>query len=191
MVKPSEPHRALMKSNVLFLGYSPPTPGQLELNALTDPLRKAYPAHATNELDGIDSYLTIYTSGIQLQLVDGRNPPVFWFPIQNLYLAAANKCVNYLDPDTGEVRDSEFVELARPEAQESSHAPLFSFISQQFKGKETQVYTFMAKNDEAAFGLVEAAKFAYENKSGHTTNQIPSEVSNVIFIYCSFSNNIQ
>jgi len=177
MAPSSQPHKKLAKYNVLFLGHSAPTPNATELDTLRDPLRKAYPAHSTNELEGINSFLTIFTSGIQLQLVDGRNPPVFWFPIQNLYLAAANKCVNYLDPSTGQVHNSHFAELSSPEAQQSSHAPLFSFISRKTQVPGLQCYTFLTKNDDSAFELVEAARFAFINKSGHTNSRIPSEVS--------------
>lgn len=177
MVKPSQPHRVLVKSNVLFLGYSAPTPNAVELEALRNPLKKAYPAHVADEIEGINAWLTIYTSGIQLQLVDGQNPPVFWFPIQNLYIAAANKCVNYIDPNTGKVRESEFVAMEKPEAQQSSHAPLFSFISQANRGQPMQCYTFMTNTEESAFSLVNAAEFAYTNKSGHSNSKLPQEVS--------------
>ena len=177
MVRPTDQHTLLCKSNVLFLGYSPPTPNELELRALSEPLRKAYPpVQNLNEIEGINAYVTIFSSGIQLQHVDGRDPLVFWFPIQNLYLAAANQCVTYYN-SAGEITESKFVELSKPEAQNNSHAPLFSFISQISGGSEMQAYTFMTKSDAAAFALVEAAKTAYEDKSGHVEGRIPSEVS--------------
>lgn len=176
MVKPPLPHSVLVKCNVLFLGHAPPTPNQSGMKALTEPLRKAYPAHATNEVEGINSWLTIYTSGIQLQLVDSHNPPVFWFPIQNLYIAAANKCVNHVNAATGVIQDSRFVGLEKQEAEESSHAPLFSIISRTSQSSSMECYTFMTKNDESALALVEAAENAYRDKGGHTTERIPSEV---------------
>lgn len=166
-----------MKCNVLFLGKSDPSrDAENDLDSLNGPLKKAYPAHNSDEISGIDSYITIYTSGILLQLVSGSNPPLFWFPIQNLYIAAANKCVNYIDPQTNQVRNSKFVELGTSEGSQSSHAPLFSFISRGSEDGVQQCYTFMTQNDEAAFSLVDNARHAYSNRSGHTSAMIPSEV---------------
>jgi len=66
------PHRVLCKCHVCYLGYSSPDPGTKELEALQGPLSRAYTAR-NDEIKGIDAWLTIYTSGIQLQLVDKRN----------------------------------------------------------------------------------------------------------------------
>lgn len=177
MVIGTEPHRSLSHCNVLYLGYSPPSAGVTGLSALDSPLRKAYPIHNGDELRGINSLITIYTSGIQLQLIGTSRPTVFWFPIQNLYITAANKLVNLVDKTTGQVQESRFVELNKPEAERSTHAPLFSFIMSQGSNQAMHCYTFMTRSNDMAMTLVEAAKHAYMNKAGHSTNTIPASVS--------------
>lgn len=171
----SQPHKLLFQCNVLFLGKSDPSDVE-GLKALNDPLSQAYPISTNEAVSGIDSWLSVYTSGILLQLVDGPNPPIFWFPIQNLYIAAANKRVNYIDSDTREIQGTKFVELGEQEAQQSSHAPLFSFIARGSTDGRQQCYTFLASNDNTAFSLVDNAEYAYKNKSGHTNTIIPAEV---------------
>ena len=171
----SQPHKRLFQCNVLFLGRSDPSNVE-GLAALNEPLQQAYPVSTSEAVSGIDSWLSIYTSGILLQLVDGPNPPVFWFPIQNLYIAAANKRVNYINADTREVQDTKFVELGESEAQQSSHAPLFSFISRSSGSGAQKCYTFLVSNDNTAYSLVDNAEYAYKNKSGHTDTMIPTEV---------------
>lgn len=172
----TEPFRTLYSSNVFYLGHSAPSPGATGSDALIQPLRNAYPAHASDEIEGINAWLTIYPSGIQLQLVGSRRPIVYWFPIQNLYITAAMKCVNFLNPG-GQVERSTFIRLTEPEASKSSQGPLFTFICKLNRGDDLQCYTFLTKNDETALNLVDTLKNAFTNKAGHSERTIPDKVS--------------
>lgn len=175
-----EPHRALMTSNVLYLGNSECERGATGIAALKEPLKQSYPVHESDVIQGIDAFLTIYTSGIQLQL--GSSPAVYWFPIQNLYLAAAMKCVNKFDGN-GRLISSKFVELNEPESQQSSHAPLFAFINKPTSQGRVLCHAFMTKNNDTALSLVEAARTAYMNDSGHANEAIPVEVGRISVNY--------
>lgn len=172
----TSPFKTLHRCNVLYLGYSAPATGITGIDTLIEPLTRAYPAHITDEIEGINAWLTVYTSGIQLQLAGSKRPIVFWFPIQNLYISAAMKCVNYMNPSR-QLEKSSFVRLTEPDATKSSHAPLFAFICKLNQGDDLQCYTFLTKNDETALNLVDSVKYAYTNKAGHTNDTLPDKVS--------------
>lgn len=61
-------YRKLLKTRVCFLGYRAPEPNTEGLASLQSPLAKAYQGNK-GYVKGIDAWLTIYVSGIQLQLV--------------------------------------------------------------------------------------------------------------------------
>lgn len=171
-------HKKLTKCHVLFLGNSAPEETRKGLKALQQPLMKCYPVDHPSEVHGIDSWLTVFTSGVLLQLVGrkGENAPVIWFPIQNLHVAAAVKCINYVDAQ-GRRRKTEFIDINELAAQKSSHPPLFSMIVRKTSGKKVlQCYSFLVKDEEPAVTLVDAARYAFENRGGWSDGHPPEEV---------------
>jgi len=173
-------HRLLTKCHVLFLGSSVPTETSRGLDALQAPLMRCYPVDKATQIKGIDAWLSIYSSGILLQLVADRgpSPPVIWFPIQNMYVVAATKCVNYIDAQTNQRFDSRFMEINDPAAKKSSHPPLFSMIVRKTTGRKVlQCYSFLTQDEAPAVAMVEAAHYAFEDKSGWAEGHPPMEVS--------------
>lgn len=174
------PHRKLTKCHVLFLGNSAPEQSGRGLKALQEPLMRCYPVDHPTEVQGIDSWLTVFTSGVLLQMVGrkGETAPVIWFPIQNLHVAAAVKCVNYIDAQ-GRRRKTEFVDINDPTAEKSSHPPLLSIMVRKTSGKKIlQCYSFLVKDAEPAVAMVDAAKYAFVNRSGWSESHPPEEVRN-------------
>ena len=174
------PHRKLAKCHVLFLGDSTPEETKSGLKALQQPLMKCYPVDNPTQVEGIDSWITIFTSGILLQYVgnSSKQPPPIWFPIQNLYVAAATKCINYLDGHTGRRIDTEFVDINHSSAEHSSHPPLFSIIVRKSYGTRVlRCYTFLVRDERPAVAMVDAAKHAFTNESGWSDGHPPQEVS--------------
>lgn len=173
------PHRRLTKCHALFLGNSVPEESRKGLKALQQPLLRCYPVDHPHEVEGIDSWLTIFTSGILLQLVGGKGTPPdpIWFPIQNLYVAAATKCVNYVDGH-GRRMETEFADINSQAAKASTHPPLFSMIVRKTTGtKVLQCYTFLLKDKAPAVAMVDASRYAFLNKSGWSNSHPPDEVS--------------
>ncbi|XP_067932224.1 uncharacterized protein [Watersipora subatra] len=174
-----QPHRRLMKCHVLFLGDSTPEETHHGLKALQQPLMKCYPVDSPSQVEGIDSWLTVFTSGILLQYVgSGSETPLpIWFPIQNLHLAAATKCINYIDPLTGHRMETEFLDINSAEAKDSSHPPLYSFIVRRTSGKRVlRCYTFLIRDEYPAEMLVDAAKYAFTHKSGWSNDPPLEEI---------------
>jgi len=158
------PHKKLTKCHVLFLGDSTPKQSSQGLEALQQPLMTCYPVDKHNEVEGIDSWLTIFTSGILLQFVGTKTetPTPIWFPIQNLHIAAATKCVNYLHPETGQRMETEFVDINNEMAQKSSHPPLFSIIVRKASGKRIlRCYTFLVREEAPAVAMVDAVTYEF------------------------------
>lgn len=175
-----QPHKKLVKCHVLFLGDSTPEQASHGLKALQEPLMKCYPIDNPTEVEGIDSWLTIFTSGILLQYVGTKSDQTMpiWFPIQNLYLAAATKCVSYLDGRTGKRMETEFVDINNPVAERSSHPPLFSIVVRKTSGKRIlRCYTFLVRDEEPAVMMVDSAKYAFTHRSGWSNTHPPEHVS--------------
>ena len=180
------PHRRLVKCHVLFLGDSSPDYNDRGLQTLQQPLMKCYPVNNRSQIEGVDSWLTIFTSGILLQYVGTRDdkPSLIWFPIQNLHLAAATKCISYLDQHTGQRMSTEFVDINNPLADRSSHPPLFSIVVRKSSGKNVlRCYTFLVRDKNNAVMMVDAARYAFTEKSGWSNGHPPEEVSKYLDMY--------
>lgn len=180
------PHRKLVKCHVLFLGDSAPRDTNRGLAALQEPLMRCYPVNNPSHVEGIDSWLTMFTSGILLQYVGNKTskPPPIWFPIQNLFVAAATKCINYIDASTGQRKETEFVDINHPTAAKSSHPPLFSIIIRKTSGERAlRCYTFLVRDEAPAVAMVDSAKYAFTNERGWSNDHPPEQVRPHSLIY--------
>lgn len=184
----TRPHEKLAKCHVLFLGNSVPVETKRGLEAVQQPLFKCYPVEHPNEVEGIDSWLTVFTSGVLLQLIGGgkdEQPAPIWFPIQNLFVAAAVKCVSYVD-GKGNRYKTEFADINDTQAKLSSHPPIFSMIVRKSTGKRTlQCYSFLVRDERPAVTMVDAAKYAFLNQSGWSNSHPPEDVS--MYLYFGIS----
>ena len=62
----------------------------LGLEAVQQPLRERYPFDSDGDVPGIDSWLTVFSSGIAMQYVSDM-ATVTWFPISSMHVSAAVK----------------------------------------------------------------------------------------------------
>lgn len=102
-------HVPLAKCRVLYLGSSVPTETKEGLDAIQQPLRDRYPIDKDGDVPGIDAWLTVFSTGLQLQYIDERSR-CYWFPIQNLNICAAVKALVVVNGATGE-KQAKFVSL--------------------------------------------------------------------------------
>ena len=168
-------HVPLARCRVLYLGSAVPTETAVGLEAVQQPLKERYPARRDGEISGIDAWLTVYSSGMQLQYVADSNQ-VTWFPIQTLHVCAAVKCVTLINGATGESHPK-FISLDSEGAAGSSHPPMFASIMRRTIGiKVLECHVFICKSNQAAMALVQSCTHAYEHKEGWTDEAPPAEV---------------
>ena len=168
MVKLTE-HIRLARCRVLYLGSAVPTDTSIGLASVQKPLRERYVIDKDGEVPGIDAWLTIWTSGLQLQYVNDQST-VLWFPIQTLHVCAAVKCV-----EVG--GDKDFISLDSPEAS-GVHPPMFAAVMRRTKGiKVLECHAFICKTNVAAMALVKSATHGFEHQEGWTDE--PPPVDNI------------
>jgi len=151
----------LCKCRVLYLGSSIPIQTAVGIEALQNPCRDRYLENVDsgNRASGIDSVLTVYSSGVLLQYT-GDESNKNWFPIQNLHVCAAVKAVS----GGGALR---FVSLDTPVACQSQNPPMFACIMRRPKGiKVLECHVFICKSNQAALALVQSCTHAYEHREG-------------------------
>jgi len=151
----------LCKCRVLYLGSAIPLETAVGIEALQNPCRDRYLQNVDsgNRASGIDTVLTVYSSGMMLQYT-GDDASQNWFPIQNLQVCAAVKAVS----GAGALR---FVSLDTPTACRSQNPPMFACIMRRPKGiKVLECHVFICKSNQAALALVQSCTHAYQHREG-------------------------
>lgn len=160
-------HIPLARCRVLYLGSAVPLDTSRGIEAVQGPCRERYPFDGSGDVNGIDSWVSVFSSGMMLSYVNDKKG-VTWFPIQSLYVCAAIKCVTSVDPNTGS-KSARFVALDSEEAKGSTHPPMFACIMRRTKGvKVLECHVFITKSTKAAMALVQSCTHAYEHKEGWT-----------------------
>jgi len=154
-------HVSLARCRVLYLGSAIPLETAVGIESIQTPCRDRFSKNVdgAQRASGIDSILSVYSSGLMLQYAEdttGTN----WFPIQTLHVCAAVKAV----PGSGPLR---FVSLDTPAAQRSSNPPMFACIMRRTKGiKVLECHVFICKSNQAAMALVQACTHSFQHKEG-------------------------
>ncbi|XP_013400998.1 serine/arginine repetitive matrix protein 1-like [Lingula anatina] len=176
VIGPKVEHKPLARCRVLYLGSAVPIETARGLDAIQKPLQERYPVDVNSPVQGIDAWVTVLSTGVHLQYV-GDPSNVFWFPVQNLYVCAAVKCVMVTNTATGETVPK-FVSLDTPAASTSNgHPPLFSFVMRRSTGvKVLECHGFICKGTQAALALVKSCTYAYEHKEGWSNTEPPASV---------------
>ncbi|CAF1187784.1 unnamed protein product [Didymodactylos carnosus] len=165
-VPQTELDEPLAQCGVLYLGTAAPAAGLEGLNSVQEPLSRRYPVDGTNIVKGIDSILTVYENGVQIQFA--RHPyVVIFYPIASLvYCASLRYAIVNGDPSKQSVpNDWCFAPLdALQTKTQSKHPPVFCAVfqrSQVLLGEDC--HCFITKSNEAALALVKAASTAYSS----------------------------
>ena len=74
VIQREEPAQVLAKRRVLYIGSSVPLETMDGLDAVQQPLRDRYPVGENAQLQGIDSTLTVLSSGLQIQYMEEPIP---------------------------------------------------------------------------------------------------------------------
>lgn len=125
-------HIPLARCRVLYLGSAVPLDTSHGIDAVQGPCRERYPFEGGGDVNGIDSWVSVFSSGMLLSYVNDKKGNT-WFPIQSLYVCAAVKCVITVDGLTGD-KNARFVSLDSEEAKGSKHPPMFACIMRRTKG---------------------------------------------------------
>lgn len=151
---------SLSRCRVLYLGSAIPLETAIGIEAIQAPCRDRFDnVDPSNRASGIDSVLSVYSSGIMLQYT-GDPSSKNWFPIQTLHVCAAVKAVSGAGP-------LRFVSLDTAAAQRSSNPPMFACIMRRTKGiKVLECHVFICKSAQAAMALVQSCTHAFQHKEG-------------------------
>ncbi|XP_060081228.1 serine/arginine repetitive matrix protein 1-like [Ylistrum balloti] len=158
----------LVKKRVLYIGSSVPLETQDGIEAIQQPLRDRYPSGDETQVQGIDAYVSILSTGIQLQYIDDGNLVIF-FPISSLTLCAAVRHVKNINAGTGDIQ-SQFLSLSNPltKTGNNSKSPaIFSTITRRTKGRKIlECHGFLCASDQDAMDLVRATSVVDRKSRG-------------------------
>lgn len=166
--------QVLVRKRVLYIGSSVPMETTEGLEAVQQPLRDRYPVGDNAQIQGIDTWISILPSGLQIQYVKDSNT-VILFPIYALTLCAGVRQVRSVNGATGEMT-SKFVSLTSQQANGSytKNPAVFTAITRRTKGKKVlECHGFLCASDQDALELVKATKFvdAKYKQSGNKSNR--------------------
>jgi len=154
-------HVSLARCRVLYLGSAIPLETAVGIESIQTPCRDRFANNVDGDqrASGIDSVLSVYSSGLMLQYAADSSSTT-WFPIQTLHVCAAVKAVS----GSGPLR---FVSLDTTAAQRSNNPPMFAAIMRRTKGiKVLECHVFICKSTQAAMALVQACTHAFQHKEG-------------------------
>ena len=157
--------------SVVYLGATNPEQGASGLHAVQKPLLQLYeistgfPSKYSSPVstiirDGAEATIAVYPFGVKLiHYPDKTSQSInVWFPISNLFVCAAVRCVRSLPPNR------RFVPLDLAEADESNEPPLFAAIFRQSRAKHiAECFCFVCKSKQNAMDLVIGCTTAFEN----------------------------
>ncbi|KAK3083170.1 hypothetical protein FSP39_015669 [Pinctada imbricata] len=180
MVKLRE-DQLLVKKRVLYIGSSVPRETMEGLEAIQQPLRDRCPVGDDSQLQGIDAWVSVLSSGINVHYVEDSGT-VIHFPITSLTLCAAVRQVRAVNGSTGEMT-SRFVSLTSQQAggNNSKNPAIFTAITRRTKGRRVlECHGFLCATDKDALDLVKLTKFADgQNKQMNTMRTQHSQVKRI------------
>lgn len=158
----------LVKKRVLYIGSSVPLETQEGIEAIQQPLRDRYPSGDETQVQGIDAWVSILSTGIQLQYIEDGNLVIF-FPISSLTLCAAVRHVKNINAGTGDI-ESQFLSLSNPLTKTSTNSKspaIFSTITRRTKGRRIlECHGFLCASDQDAMDLVRATSVVDRKSRG-------------------------
>lgn len=157
-------HSPMVKTRVLYIGSAVPLDTVAGLEAIQGPLRERYPVDDEASIEGIDAWISVTNSYIQMQYVNDPDQ-IVQFPISSLTLCAAVRCISTVNTATGE-KGTKFVSLNDPSAggENSKRPAIFTAITRRTQGRKVlECHGFICSSPKEALGLVKCASIAGKN----------------------------
>lgn len=154
----------MAKTRVLYIGSAVPLDTVAGLDAIQGPLKERYPENDESSIEGIDAWLSVTNSYIQMQYVNDSDQ-IVQFPISSLTLCAAVRCVSTVNTATGE-KGTKFVSLNDPMAGgvNSKRPAIFTAITRRTQGRKVlECHGFICSSPKDALNLVKCASIAGQN----------------------------
>ena len=173
---PTEPHVALVRCQVRFLGRGAPADVPDGLLAIQKPLLELYDSVGIN--GPLDTVLTVFTSGVLAESPE-LAPGDKWWPIQDLLECGAFKVVG---------GDVPFLPLTVIEENRlrSSGPALFAVTFRRRDIPAADTWGFVTQSDQASIALVVSIRMAYANRAGWSTDRPPCQKSRAKQVcYCA------
>lgn len=165
----------LAKCRVLYIGTAVPLETAIGIEAIQKPLSERFPVEDDSRIEGIDAYVSINDTNIQLQFVNDSDQ-IIQFPISALSMCAAVRCISTVNAATGE-KNHRFVSLNDPAAGgENSRRPaIFTTITRRTQGRKVlECHGYICQSAEDALKLVKYASIAGKNfKQNAAGNKTP------------------
>ncbi|CAF1232629.1 unnamed protein product [Rotaria sordida] len=155
----------LAKCSVLYLGTAISSPGQRGIDAIQEPLSRRYPVDGKEVVRGIETWLSIYDNGLQLQFA--RDPSVvLFYPIRSLVYCASIRFATRTQTGAEFPNGWRFVPLDSPAAarmENTRNPPLFAVTFRRTRHLPVdECHCFVTKTRQAALALVQACFSAYQ-----------------------------
>ncbi|CAF0831466.1 unnamed protein product [Brachionus calyciflorus] len=166
----------------------------LSLSQLQDSISDRYPIDGSNFARGIQTGLTIYPSGIQMEHSSAKDlssiSALFHYPIKSLVYCGALRFINSLDQSDRESRPWKFVPLDTELAQKNENfknPPLFvvflKAIDPNTKKQIVECLVFVVGMVKTAMKLIESCQKAF-NLTRETVNEFYRKFGNIPVVYC-------
>ncbi|CAF4414066.1 unnamed protein product, partial [Rotaria sp. Silwood2] len=154
-----------VRCNVLYLGTAIPSPDKHGIDSLQEPLSRRYPTDGNESVRGIEAWLSVDASGLQIQFVSDPSIMIY-YPIRSLVYCASVRFVTRTTTGDKIRNGGRFVPLDSPEAHHIGNIrnpPLFAITFQRTRHLPVdECHCFVLKSKQVALDLVQACYDAYE-----------------------------
>lgn len=196
---PSQYEEPLCRCKALYLGTSIFNPlnkkineSTLNLSQLQDTIAQRYPTDGSNFAKGIQTHLSIYPSGIQMEHSSSKDfcsiSALFYYPIKGLVYCGALRLIR--NSDYSDQRSCKFVPLDTELAQKNENfknPPLFvvfvKSIDPNTKKQIVECLVFVVGMVKIAMKLIESCQKAF-NLTRETVSDFYKKFGNIPVVYC-------
>ena len=142
----------LYQCKVLYIGSAVPIQTARGVEAMQRPLFERYPGDLS-EVEGIDANLAVLPDCIQMTYTSTGQ--IVQFPLRNLNICAAVRCITALNGATGE-KTKQFVPV-NVVSSDSKHPAVFSVVVRRSQGRQIlECHAFICNSNRDALHLVNA-----------------------------------
>ena len=148
----SDPAKELIKKRVLYIGSAVPLDTVDGLEGVQKPLLERYPIDDDN-LEGIESILTVVNNGFTLQYVSDPSRKLF-FHMSTLTFCAAVRCVTTVSNVTGK-KTARFESISSTHASNAEKPAILSVTTRRTEGRKVlECHGFICQSTLDAMDLV-------------------------------------
>lgn len=165
----------LCNRKTLYIGSAVPTVSGKGVEAVQQPLLERYHGDLT-QVEGIDCDLAVWPDCLEMTYMSTGQ--IVQFPLRNLIMCAAVRCINAVNGATGEI-NKQFVPV-NIVASDRDHPAIFTTVIRRSQGRQIlECHSFICKSNRDALLLVSAtgtANLALKGKSGESQYEDGIEV---------------